>query len=441
MLLLAILPKSGLLSSDAQPVRHYRPQLQITEEDGSPDGRPRQLYFDNNTLVDNADGSFTVYPASGSGVIASFIPYIGANANVDLGAYDITTTGDITLGDDSWVGIGAASARITFDATGGQSIDIANSSAFTITNGDISILTDDKKIYFGAVQDYSIEWDGSDAVHTISAGDFVVDGPSGAYRTGFKIDTDASTFGPTLVGYTTRDANNRIFFTGSFTAADNQPIIFGGGSDYRMRYDSGDTRFEFWSTDIDGIGTGDNVFFVNDGTDDVIFNGNIGVEEIGEFNGLTVDGQVSDSVSANFAEDLDLYSKFPTGNVVMGGLLWGLTMNTETFGIVAWDGRAVSQGGVAKQHIGYFLWTDETALYGFSFEQRFTAHARTGVQNGPFTQGEHVEQQTTGATGWYTRVDASDNIYIFQEDGSADFQAEGVAGNYTITGDDSGAFI
>ncbi len=42
---------------------------------------------------------------------------------------------------------------------------------------------DSHKDYWGAANDYSIEWDGSDAVHTISAGDFVFTGGNGGFGT------------------------------------------------------------------------------------------------------------------------------------------------------------------------------------------------------------------------------------------------------------------
>lgn len=48
---------------------------------------------------------------------------------------------------------------------------------FTIgTDGNIDVPNDDQHVAFGAAQDYTVEWDGDDAVHTISAGDFVFTG-------------------------------------------------------------------------------------------------------------------------------------------------------------------------------------------------------------------------------------------------------------------------
>jgi len=67
-------------------------------------------------------------------ILEDYVPYTGATDDVDLGSNDLSTTGSIK------------------------------------NNADNS------KHYFGAGDDYSIEWDGSDAVHTITAGDFVFSG-------------------------------------------------------------------------------------------------------------------------------------------------------------------------------------------------------------------------------------------------------------------------
>ena len=65
---------------------------------------------------------------------------------------------------------------------------------------------------------------------------FQAEGESGIYRTGLKVDTNDNSYGPTLVGYTDRDANERIFFRGSFTAADNQSIYWGSSSVSRLTF-------------------------------------------------------------------------------------------------------------------------------------------------------------------------------------------------------------
>ena len=66
---------------------------------------------------------------------ALLVPYTGATGDVDLGANDLTTTGNLAIRSDAgYIDLGAAA------------------------------------------DDYKIQWDGSDAVHTITAGDFVFTG-------------------------------------------------------------------------------------------------------------------------------------------------------------------------------------------------------------------------------------------------------------------------
>jgi hypothetical protein len=57
--------------------------------------------------------------------------------------------------------------------------------------------------------------------------------------------------------------------------SDDEELYFGTGSDYWFQYDSGNTQFEFMSTDVNGSGSDGVVFHVDDGTDDVVFTGNI----------------------------------------------------------------------------------------------------------------------------------------------------------------------
>lgn len=150
---------------------------------------------------------------------------------------------------------------------------------------------------------------------------------------------------------------------------------------------------------------------------------------------------LKNSTQSTWIEDATLRSLFPTGSCVMGGYLWGIGTNSEAFGVLAFNGVNIRAGGKTKNYNLSCLWTDGTRLYGSYSGTLFTCHARTGVIAGPFTQGEAVTQETTGAAGWYIRVDGSDNIYIMLDYGSADFAQEGVAGSYTITGATSGASI
>lgn len=56
---------------------------------------------------------------------------------------------------------------------------------------------------------------------------------------------------------------------------DDRQLQFGAAPDYWLIYDSSNTQFELNSTNVDGSGTDGVVFSVDDGTDDVVFTGEI----------------------------------------------------------------------------------------------------------------------------------------------------------------------
>jgi hypothetical protein len=64
-------------------------------------------------------------------------------------------------------------------------------------------------------------------------------------------------------------------FVGDLQLNDDVNLVLGTGSDYMLRYDSGNTQAEFWSTDTNGAGLDGNVWVVANGTDDVLFNGTL----------------------------------------------------------------------------------------------------------------------------------------------------------------------
>ena len=71
----------------------------------------------------------------------------------------------------------AATKKYVDDADAAQTLQTITTAGNT-TNQGMKINVDNGKLYFGAGDDYSIEWGGSDAVHTITAGDFVFTGGS-----------------------------------------------------------------------------------------------------------------------------------------------------------------------------------------------------------------------------------------------------------------------
>ena len=61
---------------------------------------------------------------------------------------------------------------------------------------------------------------------------------------------------------------------------DDRALQFGAAPDYWLIYDNSNTQFELNSTNVDGGGTDGVVFYVGDGTDDVVFTGNISAAQV-----------------------------------------------------------------------------------------------------------------------------------------------------------------
>ena len=66
----------------------------------------------------------------------------------------------------------------------------------------------------------------------------------------------------------------------SIQLGDDRQLKFGDAPDYWFVYDNSNTCFELNSTNVDGGGTDGVVFKVDDGTDDVVFNGNISATQV-----------------------------------------------------------------------------------------------------------------------------------------------------------------
>ena len=77
-------------------------------------------------------------------------------------------------------------------------------------------------------------------------------------------------------------------FAAGLILNDDADLSFGTGLDYFMRYVLADTSMQFWSTNVNGAGADGKIFEIQDGTDDIVFTGE--VASTGGFNGTVGSG-------------------------------------------------------------------------------------------------------------------------------------------------------
>jgi len=104
----------------------------------------------------------------------SFDNKIGIGDTTPDSALEVVSAGDDYFMISSYDG-GDGNVLIV-DSTGYVGINDTSPSEKLEVTGNIRLTSDSDELQFGAAQDYVIDWDGSDAVHTISAGDFVFTG-------------------------------------------------------------------------------------------------------------------------------------------------------------------------------------------------------------------------------------------------------------------------
>lgn len=180
---------------------------------------------------------------------------------------DVAVTGDLTVDTDTLVvdavnhrvGIGTATPSGKLSVAGGQT----DSAYFFYDNDDVGAAEDGQSLYLyrkAAVGDkylrmYIDQW-GHLQMH-------------GVY--------------------------NNVVYLGHMKVADDKRVVFGDHSDYHLVYDSGNTRFELNSADVDGVGTDGTIFLIADGTDDVLFNGKIAFTQtdLNEYIDSLADGYIN----------------------------------------------------------------------------------------------------------------------------------------------------
>jgi hypothetical protein len=187
-------------------------------------------FANDGTWIGRGAGSARIeFNAAGNAVKL----YSGADLEMysDAGSTKVGTwdgaTGNITLVDDAWIGLGAASTRITFDGTSGNSVDLYSGT-------DLRLFSDAGSTQVGL-------WDGA-------TGDILLDDGSG--------DSPAVQF----IGGTNNDTI-KIFL-------DDDAVSGGSDLNVQLADAAGASNFEIWSStpaavlkfDSDG-----NVELINDG--------------------------------------------------------------------------------------------------------------------------------------------------------------------------------
>ncbi len=112
-----------------------------------------------------------------------------------------------------------------------------------------------------------------------------------------------------------------------------------------------------------------------------------------------------------WVENLTKHARFPTGNCVMGGYLWGISQYGAETGVLAFNGTTITEGGkLPWDATSGHLWTDGTRLY-HSLTGTVVTVTVTGL-TGSFVQGEQVTQATSGAVGFYIRTDGDGKLIV-----------------------------
>ncbi len=114
----------------------------------------------------------------------------------------------------------------------------------------------------------------------------------------------------------TLDVTGVTTFAGGIALSDDADLSLGTGTDYYLRYALADTALQFWSANVDGVPNPGKLFEVQDGTDDIVFTGEVastagfngtvgaGTPAAGTFttvdiNGGTIDGTTIGATTAS----------------------------------------------------------------------------------------------------------------------------------------------
>jgi hypothetical protein len=141
---------------------------------------------------------------------------------------------------------------------------------------------------------------------------------------------------------------------------DDRALQFGAAPDYWLMYDSSNTQFELNSTNVDGGGTDGVVFAVGDGTDDVVFTGNISTAQVdilaegdlrlqdasgGQYVGLDAPATVSTTYTLTFPAAVGAVDQVLSLSNTDGTLQWATPEVGDITSVVA--GTGLSGGGTS----------------------------------------------------------------------------------------------
>jgi len=141
---------------------------------------------------------------------------------------------------------------------------------------------------------------------------------------------------------------------------DDRALQFGAAPDYWLMYDSSNTQFELNSTNVNGAGADGVVFAIGDGTDDVVFTGNISTAQVdilaegdlrlqdasgGQYVGLDAPATVSGTYTLTFPAAVGAVNQVLSLNNTDGTLQWATPEVGDITSVVA--GTGLSGGGTS----------------------------------------------------------------------------------------------
>jgi hypothetical protein len=249
----------------------------------------------------------------------------------------LTIAGDASLGDGDKINYGAAPDFWTYYDSGDTRLELwstnvgagADGMIFYITDGGNDIVYEGDVTVTGTLKPLADTGLGDNIDmgfgNTIAAPDYWVSYDSGDTRLEF-FTTDGTGAGVDTMYMSVDDGTDDVTFSGVVSAAnvsadelflgDNDKLNFGNTTaapDQWVAYDSGDTRLEFWTTDSNGAGLDAMTAYVDDGTDDWAFSGDVSVAGPSNLNEVAI-GDGDKMNYGNTAAAPDFWTTYDSGD-------------------------------------------------------------------------------------------------------------------------------